>query len=344
MAGFLFMNVVRLTKKLISIPSYVDSKTDETKLGNYLCQLLPFQKQMVAKNRFNLILPGKNPSLLVVGHIDTVTPQPSWVTNPFRPVNKQNRIYGLGAADMKSSLAAFLTALTQVWSKIAITKLRLLLYVDEEYDFLGMKKFVKSEFIKVSPRLILSLDGKLKIQSGCRGCIELNLKFTGKSGHSAEPESGINAIAKAVKVVDRLKQSLTDTVNLAYLKGGRKFDGNIIPAQCFITIEVRPSSKKINAAWVINQLQRFSQQEKVGLKVLKIRHDLNAWLPKAGSKTELVSGYVDVQMLNNVIKAPMVVFGTGGMNEHGPNEYVPIKNLLKAQQWYQKILLKYCSK
>ena len=100
----------------------------------------------------------------------------------------------------------------------------------------------------------------------------------------------------------------------------------------------------MNAAWLIKKLKVLSQEEKGELKVLKIRHDLGPWTPIKGNKIDLVRGYVDVQMMTEVIKAPIIVLGAGGSNEHGPDECVPIKNLIKAEKFYQETLLKYCFK
>ena len=75
------MNAVDLTKKLISIPSYVDSSTNEREIAEYVYQYLSniswltTVKQNVENNRFNVIAYSSlSPKLLLVGHLDTVQP------------------------------------------------------------------------------------------------------------------------------------------------------------------------------------------------------------------------------------------------------------------------------
>jgi len=140
------MNTIQLTKKLISIPSWVDKKTNEEKIGEFIYQYLQqfswltVQKQKVLGKRFNIIAKDRYPTeLLLIGHMDTVQPKINWKTNPVKPVIKNSRLYGLGATDMKSGLASILNAITQSPTQGVMT----LFYIDEEYDFLGSKKFLK---------------------------------------------------------------------------------------------------------------------------------------------------------------------------------------------------------
>lgn len=353
-------NLISLTKKLISIPSFVNQTNNESQLGNLLYYLvkakypkLKLTKQFLNKNspRFNLIAFGSSkPNLLVIGHLDTVQPSSNWPIDPLKPIIKLNRIYGLGAADMKGSLASFLTALDAVYKKINSKKLSLLFYLDEEYDFLGMKKFINSPIL-FKPKTIYSLDGGLKLSSGCRGLIELKISLIGKSGHSANPQNGINVITESFKLINQLNQKLKkfsnkslgfSTLNLAYLKAGQATVANVIPNQATLILEIRPSSQSITASWVISVLQTISQQQKLDLKIKNIRHDLKPWLPAKNTYTQPYSGFLDIQMLAEKLKAKAYVLGAGGQNEHAPNEFVTIKNLKKAQQKYQQILLKYC--
>lgn len=112
-----------LAQKLISLPSYVDETQDETPATDFLAEYiqdnlpeLTVERQYLetGASRCNLVVRGKaTPKLFVLGHIDTVQPKVGWTTDPLVPVVEQGKLYGLGAADMKSSLAAFLWALTR---------------------------------------------------------------------------------------------------------------------------------------------------------------------------------------------------------------------------------------
>ncbi|MBI2356489.1 M20 family metallopeptidase [Candidatus Dojkabacteria bacterium] len=383
------MNVEEQLKKLVSIPSYVDENCDEKNVGEYLISRLkeidpkiPVERQKTnAGERFNVYSERKSPTLFVIGHIDTVQPSTGWKTNPFDPIVKDGKLYGLGSLDMKGSLAAFLVALESVRDEIDTGKLSLLFYIDEEYDFLGMKRFI-ADNPQLSPQLVLSLDGTEKVRSGCRGLIEIDIEVMGKSGHSSKPQNGVNAITSTVELSKMLGKDLLalttndlgySTVNLAYLRGGKtveagnkldwKREGNVIPDYADCTIEVRTVSKEINAKFVIKMIEKYSKQLGVKISIKRIRHDICPWeSANKGSTTDKLksiynecslpfeledikfSGYVDIGMLEGLITAPKYTIGVSGDNAHAPNEYALVSSLYNAQKIYERILLEYCRK
>src|SRR3990167_5837536 len=157
------MNEIELTKKLISIPSYVDKTTDESVAVKFLYDYLKenlkdveINLQEVEGERSNIILKKGEPKFIVVGHIDTVQPRAGWRTKPLEAVEKDEKIFGLGANDMKGSLSSFVTALVE---NGVPDDFMFLIYIDEEYDFKGMKKFVEEYKNKFKPTFVLSVDG-----------------------------------------------------------------------------------------------------------------------------------------------------------------------------------------
>jgi acetylornithine deacetylase/succinyl-diaminopimelate desuccinylase-like protein len=89
------MGTITLTKKLISIPSYVSKGVDENAKAEYIYQLLKnksnlvVEKQYVEGKRFNVIAKDKYPTkLLLAGHIDTVEPKGSDTKSQLTPTIK----------------------------------------------------------------------------------------------------------------------------------------------------------------------------------------------------------------------------------------------------------------
>lgn len=373
------LDVINLTRQLVAIPSFVDNNSDEVQIGNFLVEFaqkrlvgIPVNKQYLSKDsqRSNVYIGNPNPEVLFIGHIDTVQPQPGWSFDPLMGAVQKERVYGLGSSDMKGSIAAFLCALIKVKNNINSNKLGVLLYCDEEYDFLGMKAYIQTP--KKSPKIIISLDGKLQLSSGCRGLIEISGSTRGKSSHSSKPFSGTNAILKTVEAFRIVDQSLstffdpilgTTTTNLAYLNGG-SLQGNIIPGVADFIFEVRTSSPKINAGMIIKQLKTLCKNLGVTFTNLKTRHNLPPWPPAYNSQYSKIiaeilknsglnsnlmsrdfSGYIDIAMLESVYpNVPKFVYGAGGDAQHCPDEYVPIENLKSAQKVYEQILLKFIKK
>lgn len=381
-------DTISLLSKLISIPSFVDDKTNEISIAEFIEGYFveKFKGQLKIKrqycggeeNRFNLIInESKKPTLFVCGHIDTVMPQKGWDTNPLEASVQGNRLFGLGSSDMLGSLSAFLVALEQVSKQIELSEVMILLYIDEEYDFLGMKTFVSKLNKEFSPTLALSLDGNLQVGSGCRGLIELNLKLIGKSGHSGNPNNGVNAIRKSTELFNLLEEEITDysnehlgpsTMNISFLEGGViqssndsglvfQKQGNVIADYANCIVEIRPSVQELNVELIISLIKQNTK--KLGLQVsnIEMRHDLCPLKPAFDSEFSMIikeaynkadasyieekefySGYIDIAMLNQICDSPIFIIGTGGENEHAPNEFVRIEDLIKVERIYEEIL------
>ncbi len=379
-------DVIQLTKQLIEIPSYKDGKLFESSIGNFLCEYikknLPYlqvEKQLVEKNRYNILLRDTSSTkLLIVDHIDTVLPTPAWKTDPIQPIEKMGKLYGLGSSDTKGSIAACLTALTQLSSTRGLA---ILLYVDEEYDFKGMKKFVNSSLAKkIRPQYVLSIDGdNLQIGRGCRGITEFQLILQGTTGHSAR-KIGNNVNAQFIKIIASLEKWLDQyqspflgmpTLNVARINSGflkGKTDGQIIfgeegnriPDYLEAIIEIRTSSDLLT----FKSVEAFLKKEITNrnLKITKLKERFN--LPSYETPKEAVEsfqllpnvsptfldpgnfGFLDVSLLQQRYpKATVFSLGAGTPNQgHAPNEYVEMSNLTNATQTYKALIQKLCGK
>lgn len=357
------INTLKILKELISIPSWVDNKTNEVEIGNWIYEFLSNNsnlkvvKQDIRNGRFNILATNSNKiDVLVTGHIDTVQPNSGWTKNPINPEVVGNRLYGLGSTDMKSGLAIMLYLATL---PNLVKGIGFLFYCDEEYDFLGMKAFIKQYKSIIKPKIIVSLDGEgLQIGNSCRGLIELKVNAIGRAGHAANLKSGINAITQSFEVINKLEKELSrytsvelgnSTLNIAYMNGGSN-QGNIIAEKCEYIVEVRVANEKLNAKLVKDFITKEST--KLGLKInnIKTRHDLGSWVtkekklngfgnfaPKKGFKSAKMSGYIDIQMLWRTFgKVLTFSIGAGALGvSHKADEYVLVSDIMKLEKYME---------
>ena len=294
--------------------------------------------------------------------MDTVDISGNWQTNPTTPVIKTGKLLGRGTTDMKSGLAAMmlLASNNQLPKNTA-----LLFYIDEEYNFAGIKKFIKDYKKKITPKNIISLDGsQLEIANGCRGLIEISVTVLGKSCHASCPEYGLNAIYIATQTISRLKSLLdkipdpeleTTSLNLACLTGGiqknsqiSQSNPNIVPDICNFILDIRPSSALITSNFIINKLKNLINQQGGKMDSCSVKHDFKSWLTSKSKLTKFKlpfkqinkSGYIDIQLLWQTFNQPIcLTFGAGTQpTAHAPNEYIEINNLLKLESKLLKIL------
>ncbi len=356
-------NILDLTKKLVSIPSWVDSKTNEIPVADFIFDYLQnnsklkFVKQPVIDGRYNILASNSEDiDTLVCGHTDTVgVDKNSWNTNPTTPTEIDGKLYGRGTTDMKSGLAAMMILACQ---KNLPKNIGFLFYIDEEYTFLGMNKFIADYGDKIKPKTIVCLDGSdLEIANGCRGLIEVQLEIIGTSCHAGTPENGVSAIEASYKIYQKLKEFLSTfvdpelgstTINLGLISGGSA--PNLVAGSCQITLDIRPSVSSINGQLVTQKLIEFAQSESVKIDNLKINFDYGSWLtPKKDlEKFELPfknirkSGYFDTQLLWQKFDKPMsFTIGAGCQTTvHTSNEFIEIGKLNKLPQILQDIICK----
>ena len=121
------INELKLAKELIRYPSVtpvdagaINFLKKKLKSLGFKCKILEFKdkKSKPIKNLYAR-LGSKNPNFCYAGHLDVVPPGnlKDWTVNPFKPSIKKGHLIGRGANDMKSSIAAFVSAVSSFLSK-----------------------------------------------------------------------------------------------------------------------------------------------------------------------------------------------------------------------------------
>jgi len=160
------------------------------------------------KNLFIYKKFGEGEHLCFAGHVDVVPAgTKGWETNPYEAVEKDGYIYGRGAQDMKSGLAAFTQAVKETQDFKGT--LSLLLTSDEEgegingtikvLEFLENNEMLPDAVVVAEPTCEETFGDAIKV--GRRGSINGYLTLNGKQGHAAYPEKAINPIHNISKIL-----------------------------------------------------------------------------------------------------------------------------------------------
>ncbi|MDX9917126.1 MAG: M20/M25/M40 family metallo-hydrolase [Gudongella sp.] len=158
---------------------------------------------------------GNGPKILLNGHLDTVYLTDGWTKDPFEGIIEEDRLYGLGALDMKGGSAAIMLALDMflknhedfngeiVYSFVS----------DEEGPYgLGTDSLIRDGYADGINFSIVTEPsaGFCNIEYPClclgaRGGYNYTVTLTGKASHAANPELGVNAIVDMSKVICQLE-------------------------------------------------------------------------------------------------------------------------------------------
>ena len=219
------LNEIKLAKELIKFPSItpIDAgvmKFLEKKLKGlgFKTKILEFKERgfKPVKNLYAR-LGSKEPNFCYAGHLDVVPPGniKDWTINPFKPSIRKGHLIGRGANDMKSSIAAFVSAVSIFLSlnKKFNGSISLLITGDEEGDAINGTKKVVEYLKKKREKINFCLVGEPTnpnklgemIKIGRRGSLTGKLTIFGLQGHVAYPHRANNPSTIIVKALNELK-------------------------------------------------------------------------------------------------------------------------------------------
>lgn len=202
------------------------------------------------------------PVVCFAGHTDVVPTGPleQWVSNPFTPTVRDGMLFGRGAADMKTSLAAFVTAIERFATEHPKHKgsIALLITSDEEgvaidgtarvVEALKARGELLDYCIVGEPTSVNKLGDTIK--NGRRGSLSGTLTIKGIQGHVAYPHLAKNPIHLAAPAISKLTQTVWDqgdehfpqtTWQISNIHGGTGVL-NVIPGEVEILFNFRFST------------------------------------------------------------------------------------------------------
>ena len=216
-----------------------------------------------AKKRFNLFstVNGKGKvngnGIILSGHTDVVPASAKeWTSDPFISKEKNNKVYGRGACDMKGFIACSLALAPYFASQNLKKPIHFSFTYDEETACQGAPVMIK-ELKKRNLNCSVCIVGEptnMKAVQAHKGCYEYSTYFTGLAGHGSAPDKGVSAVEYATRFVNRLLELREElkkrepknsvftppytTLGVGRIKGG--LARNVIADQCVVDWELRP--------------------------------------------------------------------------------------------------------
>lgn len=258
--------LIECLQQLIGTPSVssVQPQYDQSNrpvidlLANWLADLgfaieiMPLPNQ---PDKANLIATlGTGPGgLILAGHTDTVPfNEQYWTSDPFKLTERDNKLYGLGSADMKSFMGLAIEAVKQHDMKRLQAPLILLATADEESSMDGAIALVEADRPRAKYAIIGEPTGLKPIRAH-KGILMESIHLKGRSGHSSDPQLGHNAMEGMHQVISEILEWRKElqvkhnapefnvpypTLNLGHIHGGD--NPNRICGDCELHIDLRP--------------------------------------------------------------------------------------------------------
>lgn len=372
---------IQIYKSLIEIPtiSSHDKNIDQSNknfvhlLSNYFSQLKFSIKidKIPNTKKFNMLasIGSGNGGLMLSGHTDTVDyDEKKWTKNPFELTCSDNKFYGLGAVDMKGFFAFILDAVSSV-SKYKIKKpIYILATANEETDMSGARYFIKSDTINPDC-IIIGEPTSLKLIRAHKGHMSYSITIIGSTGHSSDPNNGVNSIEIMNIVIKNLlilKNELQSkyyhkefsipypTINLSSIHGGNAI--NRICSLCTLNIEIR-SIPGVNLTQIEMLLQKNLQliiekwPNRIFLKKLFFhvppyecsrRNRVIKIIEKLCKLHSTTVNYCTEAPFFEKI-APTLILGPGSIDQaHQPDEYLDAKFITPTKKIIKKLISNFC--
>ncbi|TFD71114.1 M20/M25/M40 family metallo-hydrolase [Cryobacterium sp. Hb1] len=189
---------------------------------------------------------GTGRSLMLNAHLDTVGVAPGAV-GPFSGDLRDGRVYGRGAVDTKSGVAAILVAAARASAGELAGDVIVTLVADEEFGSIGTEEVLRS--FRADAALVVE-PSSLELTTAHRGFAWFELELTGLAAHGSQPELGVDAIWHAglvLRALDGLQRRLNaapahatlghGAVRVSQIAGGD--DAATVAARCVLTVERR---------------------------------------------------------------------------------------------------------
>ena len=313
---------------------------------------------------------GRNAGLLFACHLDVVGPgKAKWEHQPFGAEEKEGRIYGRGAADMKGGIAAAVTAIRQIIDSGVKLEgdIVFLGAAGEESDSCGAKRFMEG-FGRKLPELagvVIPEPTDFDVVTAHRGMLWLKAVTRGKAAHGSAPEMGVNAIASMkafLNELDNYEIEVTPhellgecSMSVNTIAGGKEI--NIVPDECEVGIDIRTLPGQGSQVIIDDfkkmfaKLKRENPQFEAEVSVIRevgaMETDNESDFVRdfcsvvGASETKAVGFTTDGPHFGQ-LGAPVVIFGPGKPELcHKPDEYIDISDVEKAVEYYKDIILKF---
>ena len=347
---FIIQNeAIDLLKQLIATPSF---SKEEDNSSSIIRTFLESRGVKTDQYLYNIWAKNKyfdtgKPTILLNSHHDTVKPNKGYSLDPFSPIEKDGKLFGLGSNDAGGSLVSLITAFLYLYEKEDL-KYNVVLAATAEEEISG-----HNGIETLLPQLgeidfaIVGEPTQMNMAVAEKGLMVLDCTANGKAGHAAR-EEGENAIYKAIKDIKWFSSSKFDKVSdllgpvkmsVTVIETDNKAH-NVVPAQCRFVVDCR-----VNELYSFEEMLeviRSNVQSEIKPRSTRLRSSaisLDHPLVKAGLK--MGRSYYGSPTTSDkaLMHFPALKIGPGdSARSHTADEYIYIDEIKEGIELYIQLL------
>lgn len=259
---------LELLKSMISTPSLSMEESETAVLIEQYFSSFGIVTQRHKNNvwAINKHFNPSKPSILLNSHHDTVKPNKQYTLNPFEPLEKDGKLFGLGSNDAGGALTSLMAAFVRFYEEENL-KYNLIIAATAEEEISGTEGV--GCILHMLPKIEFAIVGEptlMDLAIAEKGLMVLDCVAHGKVGHAAR-EEGDNAIYRALEDIiwfrdykfDRVSETLGPVkMTVSVINAGKQH--NVVPPECTFTVDVRTTDVYSNEE-VMAIIEKETQSE-----------------------------------------------------------------------------------
>jgi len=340
---------IALLKQLIATPSFSKEEDNSSALiksflESHEIKTEQFLYNIWAKNKY---FDTSRPTILLNSHHDTVKPNKGYTLDPFSPIEKDGKLFGLGSNDAGGSLVSLIATFLYFYEKEGL-KYNIVLAATAEEEISGhngietlLPQLGKIDFA------IVGEPTQMQMAVAEKGLMVLDCIANGKAGHAAR-EEGDNAVYKAIKDIEWFRSYKFDKISdllgpvkmsVTVIETDNKAH-NVVPAQCKFVVDCR-----VNELYTFEEMLdiiRSNVQSEINPRSTRLRSSsiaISHLIVEAGLK--MGRSYYGSPTTSDkaLMTFPALKIGPGdSARSHTADEYIYIDEIKEGIELYISLL------
>ena len=345
----LYNNAVLLLKQLIATPSF---SKEENHTAEIIAAFFDAHEVVYSRIGNNIYATNKwydaaKQTLLLNSHHDTVKPNKGYTLDPFKPIEEDGKLYGLGSNDAGGCLVSLMATFLHFYEQ-ANTKYNIVFAASAEEEISGVNGIeLALPYLGNIDFGIVGEPTKLEMAVAERGLMVIDCTANGRAGHAARNE-GENALYKAIDDInwirnykfEKVSDLLGETRLTATIIETDNKQHNVIPAQCKFVLDARVnelySFEEILDTLSANLKSKFKPR---GTRMKSTSIALDHPLVKAG--IQLGKGYYGSPTTSDkaLMPFPTLKIGPGdSARSHTADEFIYLVEIKEGIETYIKLI------